>query len=137
MNQGSAKPFDSVESAQDFVALLSETVAEAKQEVDADVARELGLNSSRRVDALRIVSYSLEKLELHINKSRRILNDLRSLRRLLFEERTAKASQLKPKPVAIANTVAMPKPELPVTALAMRPAPPMGSGTKPPPLVAA
>jgi hypothetical protein len=32
----------------------------------------------------------MEKLELHMNKSRRILNDLRSLRRLLFEERTAK-----------------------------------------------
>jgi hypothetical protein len=39
------------------------------------------------LDALRIALDNLEKLELHVNRSSRILNDLRSLRRLLFEER--------------------------------------------------
>jgi hypothetical protein len=33
------------------------------------------------------VSYNLAKLNLHITTSRRILNDLRSLRRLLLAER--------------------------------------------------
>ena len=77
--------FESLESAHDFVALLAETVAEAKRELEADVQRESSL--SRRQDALRIALYSLSKLELHVNRTSRILNDLRTLRRLLFEER--------------------------------------------------
>jgi hypothetical protein len=42
-------------------------------------------NVSRRLDALQIVAHKLETLELHLTKSRRILNDLRFLRRLLLE----------------------------------------------------
>jgi len=79
--------FETLESAYDFVALLAETVAEAKRELESDVQRESASNLSRRLDALRIALYSLDKLELHVNRSRRILNDLRTLRRLLFEER--------------------------------------------------
>ena len=77
--------FKTLESAHDFVALLAETVAEAKQELEGDVERESA--TSRRQDALRIALYNLAKLELHVNRSRRILNDLRTLRRLLLEER--------------------------------------------------
>lgn len=77
--------FESLESAHSFVTLLAETVAEAKNELECDLVRESA--SSRRRDALRIAQYNLAKLELHINRSRRILNDLRTLRRLLFEER--------------------------------------------------
>jgi len=85
------RAFDSIESAHEFVALLAESVREAKREVEADVERESGSETPRRLDALRTTLYSMEKLELHMNKSRRILNDLRSLRRLLFEERSAGA----------------------------------------------
>ena len=77
--------FESLESAHDFVALLAETVAETKRDLEADVQRESSV--SRRRDALQIALYSLSKLELHVNRTSRILNDLRSLRRLLFEER--------------------------------------------------
>ena len=79
--------FETLESAYDFVALLAETVAEAKQELENHVQRESASNLSRRLDALRMALYSLDRLELHVNRSRRILNDLRTLRRLLFEER--------------------------------------------------
>jgi len=79
--------FETLESAHDFMALLAETVAEAKQELESDVQRESASNASRRLDALRIALYSLDKLDLHVSRSRRILNDLRTLRRLLFEER--------------------------------------------------
>jgi hypothetical protein len=89
MNHDAGSPFDSIESAHQFVALLAETVAQAKRDVEADVQRESTSQSPRRLDALRTAMYSMEKLEQHMNKSRRILNDLRSLRRLLFEERTA------------------------------------------------
>jgi hypothetical protein len=78
--------FESLESAHNFVALLAESVGETKRELELDVQREP--ITSRRLDALRIALYNLDKLELHINRTSRILNDLRSLRRLLFEERT-------------------------------------------------
>ena len=35
----------------------------------------------------RIVQFKLEKLEQHLKTSSRLLNDLRSLRRLLLDER--------------------------------------------------
>ena len=102
MPRSAEQPFDSIESAYDFLRLLSEAVAEAKQDIDeqvrGQVQRESGSQSSRRLDALRVVLYSVGKLEFHIHCSRRILNDLRSLRRLLFEERAARkdAAALKP-----------------------------------------
>jgi hypothetical protein len=79
--------FETLESAYDFVALLAETVNEAKRELEGDVQRESASDHSRRLDALRVALYGLDKLELHVNRSQRILNDLRTLRRLLFDER--------------------------------------------------
>jgi hypothetical protein len=48
--------------------------------------------ADRRKEALLLVSYNLAKLNLHITTSRRILNDLRSLRRLLLAERGVPAT---------------------------------------------
>jgi hypothetical protein len=83
--------FESLESAHDFVALLAETVAEAKRELTNDVEREA--IPSRRRDTLHLALYNLQKLELHVNRTSRILNDLRTLRRLLFEERGLQAAR--------------------------------------------
>ncbi len=94
MTQNGGSPFDSVESAHEFVTLLAETVREAKREVEADVQRESTAKFPRRLDALRTALYSMEKLEKHMNQSGRILNDLRSLRRLLFAERTANSKSI-------------------------------------------
>ncbi len=102
MSDQNGSPFDSIESAHEFVALLAETVRQAKQDVEADVQREASAGSPRHLDALRTALYSMEKLEQHMNKSRRILNDLRSLRRLLFEERAAK-----PQPLIAVNSDAV------------------------------
>jgi hypothetical protein len=90
--------FDSIESAHDFVTLLSEAVADTRREIEADVQREGNGTSPRRLEALRLAYYKLEKLELHTTRSARILNDLRSLRRLLFEERKMEAANLHSKP---------------------------------------
>ena len=85
-------PFDSIESAHSFLMLLRDTVAEARRELETDVRRASNSNVSRRLDALRVAAYNVEKLEFHLNRSSRILNDLRSLRRLLFEERTQRTA---------------------------------------------
>jgi hypothetical protein len=82
--------FDSLESAHDFVALLAETAVEAARELTTDIEREA--IPSRRLDVLQIALCNLQKLELHVNRTSRILNDLRTLRRLLFEERGLQAA---------------------------------------------
>jgi hypothetical protein len=103
-------PFDSIESAHEFVALLAEVALEAKCDIDTDIERETSSNVSRRLEALQIVAYKLGTLEHLLTKSRRILNDLRSLRRLLFEERTSGALAVRPRPVGIAEAETSPSP---------------------------
>lgn len=87
MNSELQNPFQSIESAHQFLTLLAATSTKAKQELETNIARG-ELNPSRRLDALQVALYNLKKLELDINRSRRLLNDLRTLRRLLFSERT-------------------------------------------------
>ena len=90
-------PFDSIESAHEFVELFVKAALESKRDIDTDIEREKGSNAPRRLEALQIVAYKLEALELYRTKSRRILNDLRSLRRLLFDERASGAQAPRPK----------------------------------------
>ena len=89
--------FDTIESAQEFLALLREAVEEAKQTSEADIL-EAGLNQRRQLDAVRLVLYKLNTLEQHLKVSARLLNDLRTLRRLLLEERSDLNS---PQPIKI------------------------------------
>jgi hypothetical protein len=86
-------PFDSVENAQQYVRLLAEAVSEAKQDIESDQAAALEAKSERRLEALRLVRFKLEKLEQHLRGSSRLLNDLRTLRRLLLDERPEPAGQ--------------------------------------------
>ncbi|MGH9547160.1 MAG: hypothetical protein ACRD23_18285 [Terriglobales bacterium] len=79
-------PFDSVENAQAYVRLLIEALADAKTEVEADVADSNRLHAERRVEALRLVQYKLDRLEKHLVAGGHLLNDLRRLRRLLLDE---------------------------------------------------
>jgi len=80
-------PFDSIEGSQEYVALLADAIEEARKDVDADIALAEAEGADRRKEALQLVGYNLAKLALHITTSRRILNDLRTLRRLLLAER--------------------------------------------------
>jgi len=80
-------PFDSVENAHDYVRLLVEAIVEAKSEIAADLETAAPAQPERRVEALRLVQFKLDKLEKHLESSSRLLNDLRTLRRLLFDER--------------------------------------------------
>jgi hypothetical protein len=80
-------PFDNIEGSHEYVALLAEAVDEARRDVEADIAAAERDGADRRKQALLLVSYNLAKLNLHITAGRRILNDLRTLRRLLLAER--------------------------------------------------
>ncbi len=96
MNQAFENPFASIEDAHDYLTLLTQTVFETKLEIEGDVERESNANFTRRTDALKLALYTLTRLEFHMERSRRILNDLRTLRRLLFEERTLTALTQRP-----------------------------------------
>jgi hypothetical protein len=80
-------PFDSIEGSHEYVAMLAEAIEEARRDVEAELAAAEHDRADRRKEALLLVSYNLAKLNLHITTSRRILNDLRMLRRLLLAER--------------------------------------------------
>ncbi len=80
-------PFDSVENAHQYVRLLVEAITEAKSEIAADLSAAVPAKPERRVEALRVVQFKLDKLEQHLKTSSRLLNDLRTLQRLLFDER--------------------------------------------------
>jgi hypothetical protein len=88
MSHHSETPFDNIESSHEYVSLLAEAIETALLEVHADIAIADADGAGRRKEALQLVSFKLNKLENHVTSSRRILNDLRSLRRLLLEERS-------------------------------------------------
>lgn len=81
-------PFESIEGTLEYVGLLAEAVAAARQSIAGDVSEaSRGPETARRLAALQLVSYKLDRLGHHVGSSRRILNDLRTLRRLLLGER--------------------------------------------------
>ena len=80
-------PFDNIESARQFVELLIEAIEESRRDVHADIALSEGNHSGRSKKALQLVSANLGKLSQHMTTSRRILTHLKTLRRLLLQER--------------------------------------------------
>ena len=83
-------PFGSIESAQEYLRLLGEALQEAQLSFHEDVVDSAPIDAqvrARRIAAMQLVSYKLSQLAHHVNSSRRVLNDLRSLRRLLLRER--------------------------------------------------
>jgi len=88
MSHRSETPFDSIESSHEYVRLLAEAVEATLAEVETDISLAGVAGADRRMEALQLVHFKLDKLRGHMTQSRRILNDLRTLRRLLLEERT-------------------------------------------------
>jgi len=89
MSDRNETPFDSIENAHHYIRLLLETVAEAKRDIDDEIIQAADRMLKRRLQALQLVEYNLEKLQRSLSAGSRTLNDLRSLRRLLLEERAA------------------------------------------------
>jgi hypothetical protein len=75
------RPFESIESAQEFMALLEETIAEAAGELEQMLGSAEG---ERQAEALNLALYKMKQLSAHAHKSRRILNDLRLIRGVLL-----------------------------------------------------
>lgn len=81
------EPFDSIESAQEFMKILAETVLETMKDLkrEQQLAERDGLD--RRARAIGLAQFKLKVLGCYVHKSRRALNDLRTIRRLILSER--------------------------------------------------
>ena len=77
-------PFDSIESAHEYVRLLACEVADVTNIIQEEIDDAIAERAERRIDTLRLVDYKLKQLGKHLGASRRILNDLQMLRRLLL-----------------------------------------------------
>ena len=84
-------PFPSLESAQEYIALLGTAVDEARKDIQDDVQAAGNGRAERRLEALHLVNYKLSQLQNHVGATGRLLNDLRMLRRLLLNERRLKS----------------------------------------------
>jgi predicted nuclease of restriction endonuclease-like RecB superfamily len=89
MSPDIARPFESIESAHEFIVLLEESIAEAIADVQAHLqSAEPAASDERQTRALNLALFKLNQLSTQMHKSRRALNDLRTIRRLLFTERS-------------------------------------------------
>ncbi len=76
-------PFDTIESAIEFVRLLQVEAERTRGEMEALMESDENA-SSRRVEAIRLVIHKLTQLNSYMDSSERVLNDLRALRTLLL-----------------------------------------------------
>src|SRR5256885_11853515 len=83
-------PFDSIEGSLEYVGLLREAVQEAKDSVAEEAARAGSEGAVRRLEALRLVTYKLDRLGGHVDATRRLLPKLRTLRPVLPGERQSR-----------------------------------------------
>ena len=90
MIQPSTTTFENIESAHAYVGLLCEEVDGTTRMIEQEMARDF--TGSRDLDALRLVHYKLHSLSAHLVMSRRLLGDLRMLRRYLLDERRSESA---------------------------------------------
>ena len=86
MNTENMSPFATIESAQEYIALLIQAISESQEAVANDIQTQSASGSARHLEALNLIGYNLDKLNMYVKRSRRILNDLRTLRRLMHEK---------------------------------------------------
>jgi hypothetical protein len=91
-------PFDSIESAHEYISLLCEALDDAQRTIGQEITQPCAFTGPRHVDALRLVDYKLKTLRQHFMSSRRLLTDLRTLRRYLLDERMDERNSSSPSP---------------------------------------
>ena len=85
---GERTPFDSIEGSLEYLGLLREVIEKTRKDVEGDVAAAAAEEgAARRLQALQLVVYKLDRLAFHMDAGHRALNDLRTLKRLLLNER--------------------------------------------------
>lgn len=75
------RPFQSIESALEFMVLLESVIEEASVELRQRLPSP---QDQRYREGISLALYKVQQLSEHVQKSRRILNDLRLIRALLM-----------------------------------------------------
>jgi hypothetical protein len=102
--------FGTIEGAAEYLGLLLESVDEAREDLEEETRLASAVGAERREQAIQLATYKLSQLKTHLTTSRRLLNDLRTIRRLLFAERQAAplAGGLPPAPGQFVTSVEAP-----------------------------
>jgi hypothetical protein len=82
------KPFDSIESALEYMVLLESVISEVSNELQDRAGRAA---TERYKNGLQLALFKTNQLAFHVQKSRRILNDLRLIRGVLVGDGIALA----------------------------------------------
>lgn len=83
--------FGSIEGAAEYLGQLLDAVNEAQRDLTAEALLAASTGAERREQAIQLATYKLSQLKNHVTTSHRLLNDLRTIRRLLFAERQFEA----------------------------------------------
>jgi len=78
-----AHPFETIESAEEFLELLHAEILASHSKV-TELLNETDPKSIRQTEALRLVIHKLNQLARNTQVSQRLLGDLRMLRNLLI-----------------------------------------------------
>ncbi len=78
------RPFNSIESALEFMVLLEDVISDTTKELEQTL--ELATNE-RYGNGIRLALFKIGQLSGHVGKSRRILNDLTLIRGVLIGDR--------------------------------------------------
>ena len=70
-------PFDSIESAQDFMNVLADTILDAMMDLNHEHQMAVRDGLERRAQAIDLAQFKVKMLSCYIHKSRIALNDLR------------------------------------------------------------
>jgi hypothetical protein len=80
-NMHNPGPFETIDSAQEFMTLLDQVVTETTTKLQTQLHEG---DLTRSADGLRLAIYKLQQLREHVHQSRRILNDLDMIERVLM-----------------------------------------------------
>lgn len=86
------QPFDTIESAHEFMNVLAATTLDAMRDLKRDRDLAIREGETRRAQAIDLAIFKLKMLGCYVYKGRRMLNDLRILRRLILNERQTVAN---------------------------------------------
>jgi hypothetical protein len=81
-------PFDSIESALEFMVVLEKVISDASDELRGKLDT---ATTERYTNGLNLALYKMKQLSSHVQKSRRILNDLTLIRSVLVGDGIAKS----------------------------------------------
>ena len=78
--------FGTIEGTQQFLSLLSHKIDEVLAEAQLQLASSTVLKARQRVQTWQLILYTMQKLSTHIANSRKLMEDLNTMKSLLEEK---------------------------------------------------